>query len=252
MAALKESIYTCIAVPEDFGPREVTVDDHWVKRFAFAQDDYPDWSFVDSPFGGRIGQPAILANELCTIFYEKYDMNTVVGLHTDEELWFDNPVRVGERVTITGRYTETYEKRGKGHVVLESQAHGEVGRSLLRHRGVGIVRVDDGAGGGRAEPPARRVSMSVLEGADVASRARLDLEPGTPLRSLVKQMTPEQVAVYSNIGIYHRNLHNNLDVAHSAGLDRPIAQGEMQACYIAELATAFFGAAFLTSGWLRL
>ena len=175
-------------------------------------------------------------------------------MHTEEQLWFDNPVFVGERVTISGRYMDRYEKRGAGYVVLEAQAKGEDGRSLVRHRGIEIMRIAacHGASGGRAEPPEKCVGAQIREDLPPAASVSLKLQPGLPLPPLYKHITPEQISAYSVRGSYHKGLHNDLAIAQAAGLRTPIAQGRMQACHVAQLLTDFFGASFFTSGWLRL
>jgi acyl dehydratase len=252
---LKEATYDNIVIPEEFGPIELLVDDHFVKRYAFTVDDYNLWAFADNnPFGSRIGQAALLADDVLKVFFASFDQDTVVGLHTEEQLWFDNPVFVGERVTLSGRYVDKYVKRGDGHVVLEAQAFGADGRSLIRHRGIEIMRIDDGhgAGGGRAEPSKRRVTGNYNRDLAEAAAGRLDLQPGTPLVPIVKRVTQEQMSVFSARGSGHKGLHNDLEIARRAGLPTPIAQGQMQTCYIAELLTRFFGPTFYTSGWFRL
>ena len=254
-AGLKEATFENVVVPEELGPIQLVVDDHFIKRYAFTVDDYLPWAMAEpSPFGGRIGHAAILADDLLKVFYTRFDKSTVVGLHTEEQLWFDNPVFLGERVTLTGRYVDKYVKRDRGHVVLEAQATGEDGRSLIRHRGIEIMRIGEGhgAGGGRAEPPEQRVTAQFREDLPEAASASLLLEPGTPLPSLSKTVTQEQMTVFSVRGSYHKGLHNDLELAQRAGLRTPIAQGQMQACYAAQLLTSFFGASFFTSGWLRL
>ena len=98
--------YENIVLGEDFGPIEEVVDEYKVKKFAFMMDDYNPWCFGDSPFGKRIGHAGILANDLLQLFTQVYDANTVVGLHTQEELWFVNPIFVGERARLYGKYVE--------------------------------------------------------------------------------------------------------------------------------------------------
>jgi acyl dehydratase len=254
-AGLKDATYENVVIPEDFGPIELVIDDHFVKRYAFTVDDYNPWTFTDeNPFGRRIGQAAVLADDVLKVFFAAFDHDTVVGLHVEEQLWFDNPVFVGERATLSGRYVDKYIKRGDGHVVLEARAVGEDGRSLIRHRGIEIMRISDGhgAGGGRAPRSDAHVKGEYDRSLADVSTARLDLPPGTPLASLVKRVAQEQISVFTARGTAHRGLHNDLEIARRAGLPTPIAQGQMQACYTAQLLGTFFGARFYTTGWLRL
>jgi acyl dehydratase len=243
-----------ILLHEDFGPIEQTIDDYAIKTFAFTMDDYHAWAFGPSPFGRRIGQAGLLANELLQLFTEVYDVQTVVGLHTQEELWFVNPVFEGERVRLHGQYVEKYERRGKGYVVMEADARGEDGRILVRHRGVEILHIQAGTvvGKGTAEPPEKRVTGTYRPDVAPAEHARRGLEPGTPLVPLTKRVMQDQIAVFSRVGRHVRSIHTDLEVAKRAGLKDTLAQGMMEFVHGTELLTRFFGAAWFTSGWQKM
>lgn len=246
--------YENIELHEDFGPIVEVVDDYAVKRFAFVMDDYHPWYFGQSPFGRRIAHAGILANELLQLFTQVYDSNTVVGLHTHEELWFLNPLLVPERVRLYGQYVEKYERRGKGYVVMEADARGEDGRVLVRHRGTEILHIEPSSVVGRrtAEPPERRVTGEYRKDLDPAPRARRGLLPGTPLTPLYKQPRQDQIAVFSMVGKHFRNIHTDIEVARRAGLSNTLAQGQMETVYLTELLTSFFGAAWFTTGWQQV
>lgn len=246
--------YENIEIDEDFGPITELVDDYAVKKFAFAMDDYHPWYFGQSPFGCRIAHAGILANEILQLFTQVYDPNTVVGLHTHEELWFVNPIVVPERVRLQGRYVEKYERRGKGYVVMEADARGEDGRVLVRHRGIEILHIAPSAvvGKGTAEPPERRVTGEYRKDVAPATRAARGLLPGTPLVPLHKQPRQDQIAVFSMVGKHFRNIHTDIDVARRAGLSTTLAQGQMETVYLTELLTTFFGPSWFTTGWQKL
>jgi len=246
--------YENIVLGEDFGPVEEVVDDYKVKKFAFMVDDYHPWYFGDSPFGRRIGHAAILANDLLQLFTQVYDPNTVVGLHTQEELWFVNPVFVGERVRLYGKYVEKYERRGKGYVVMEADARGEDGRVLLRHRGVEILHIEPGpvVGKGTAEAPEKRVTGEYRKDVAPVTQARRGILPGTPLAPLVKRVMQDQIAVFSGVGKHLKNIHTDIEVARKGGLPNTIAQGMMETIYLTELLTGFFGPAWFTTGWEKM
>jgi acyl dehydratase len=254
-AGLKEATYENVEIPEALGPVEVLVDDFKVRKFAFTQDDHHPWFFgPDNPWGRRVGHAALLANDLLNVFYSKYDRNTIVGLHTQEELWFGRPAFVGERVTISGTYVEKYVKRGQGYVVMEAQGIGEDGQTLLRHRGVEIMRTQPGdvIGGERAKEPERRVTGEVRDDVPEAAEVRPGLPERTAVAPLVKRIHQEQMSVFSGIGEYQRSIHSSLDLARESGLRAPIMQGQQQACFAAELMSRFFGAPWFTSGHLQL
>jgi acyl dehydratase len=246
--------YENIELEEDFGPIEELVDDYKVKKFAFMMDDYHPWYFGDSPFGKRIGHAAILANDLLQLFTTVYDPNTVVGLHTQEELWFVNPVFVGERARLYGKYVEKYERRGKGYVVMEADARGEDGRVLVRHRGIEILHITPGpvVGKGTAEARERRVTGEYRKDVEPVSRARAGIAPGTPILPLVKRVMQDQIAVFSGVGKHLRNIHTDLEIARKGGLPNTIVQGMMETVYLTELLTSFFGPVWFTTGWEKM
>lgn len=254
-AGLKEPDFDQLAIPEALGPATVVVDDHKIKRFAFTQDDHHAWHLDASPFGGRrVAHASLLGNDLVQLFTTVYAASRVVGLHTEEQLWFDSPAFLDEEVTLAGTYTEAYERRGQGYVVMEATATGADGRSILRHRGVEILRTRPGdvAGRGSATPSDAdgRVTGEVPDGAP-AFDAKAPAA-GQVLPTLAKTFTTEQAAVFSRIGEYVRNIHNDLALARDGGMRVPIVQGQQQYGAIAELLTRAFGTRFLAGGWLRV
>ena len=246
--------YENIVLGEDFGPIYEVVDDYKIKKFAFMMDDYNPWCFGDSPFGKRIGHAGILANDLLQLFTQVFDPNTVVGLHTQEELWFRNPVFAGERATLVGKYVEKYERRGKGYVVMEAEARGEDGRLLFQHRGVEILRIEHGevVGKATAEAPEKRVTGEYRKDLESVTHARCGITPGTPVVPLAKQVFQDQIAVFSLVGKHLRNIHTDIEVARKAGLRDTLAQGIMETIYITEMLTSFFGPAWFTTGWEKM
>lgn len=250
----KEPTYENIEIPEDFGPVAVLVDDLKVKRFAFTQDDFGDWYLKKGPWGPRIGQPGLLANDLLQLFTTRYAASRVVGLHTSEELWFERPVEVGQRVRLAGRYVEKYERRGQGYVVMEAEACDEDGNTLVRHRGVEIMRTRPREVGGRGstgDGEGPRVTGQYDTSLSLVERFDATVVPGAGLVPLRKEATIEQMAVFSRLGELVRNIHNDLEKAREAGLDVPILQGQQQVCYIAELMARCFGPDWFTGGWLK-
>lgn len=255
-ADLKSPIFENVELPEQFGPVRVLVDDHKIKRYAFSMDDYLGWAIDGGgPFGeGRIGHAALLANDVLQLFTLRYAASDVVGLHIEEQLWFDSPVRLGEIATLGARYVDAYTRRGQGCVVMEGEARGEDGRVILRHHGVEILRTVPGDIVGRAESAEsrRRVTGTVAPDASRAARLRDDVAVGDALEPMRKTITVEQAAVFSRIGEYVRTTHNDLGIAREAGLRVPLVQGQHLVGVLAELLTAAFGEGLFTSGWLRV
>ncbi len=256
MTSLKEARFELVEVPEPMGPVHVAVDRRFVLDYAYAQDDFGDWYFHDSPFGGPVGHPLVLANELLFLFYDKYDGNTAQGLHTHERLRFRSPVRVGEAVTVDGGYTEKYEKRGQGYVTLEATARGEDGRVLVEHVGREIMRtvagevVGKGRAAGEARP--RTVDGRIDPAVEPARMAAHGLPSRAALPSRSTAFTQDQMSVFSWAGRGYANVHTSLDKAASSGLDRTIVQAQQQTGLIAQNMVDFFGAIWFTTGELDL
>ncbi|EGX59752.1 dehydratase [Streptomyces zinciresistens K42] len=253
---LKEARYELVEVPEPMGPVAVTVDRRKVLDYAFSEDDFGAWYFGRSPFGGPVGHPLVLANDLLFLFYENYDGNTAQGLHTHEHLTFHSPVEVGETVTVSGGYTEKYERRGQGYVVLEAEARGADGRLLVRHVGKEIMRTVAGEVTGQNRTAGQTRSRTVAGTCDPAlpplERARLDAPERSALPRRTTSFTQDQMSVFSWAGRGYANVHTHQEKAAAAGLDRTIVQAQQQTGLIVANLVDVFGKSFFTSGEVDL
>ncbi|ANY10277.1 hypothetical protein AFB00_21595 [Pseudonocardia sp. HH130630-07] len=240
-----------IEIGEQFGPFEITVDDRLVKNYVFAQDDPAAAALTHE--GAPAAHPALLCNELLFLFYAGYDGNTAEGLHTHEDIAFHSAIRIGETVTIGGRYVETYERRGQGYVVMEAAAHGADGRPLVTRRGTEIMhtRAADVVGGSRAPAPARMVTGESRD-AEPAARASFDLPERTPLVPVATRISQEQMYVFSWGGRGFSNIHTDAAGARKVGMDRTVAQAMQQVGYLSRMCTAFYGPSFVTGGHLSV
>ncbi len=252
---LKAPVYDNIEIPETFGPAEILVDDYKVKRFAFVVDDFADWHLRAGPDGPRIGHAGIIANDLLQLFTTKYAPSQVVGLHTEEQLWFHRPVRVGETLVLSGRYTEKFERRGQGYVVMEADARDRDGQLVVRHRGVEIMRTAPAEVAGRGSTvggDGRRVTGDFDVTLPLVERLGARVVPGMGLLPIQKEATLEQMAVFSRIGECVTNIHNDLQVARAAGLTVPIVQGQQLVCYLTGLLTRTYGLSWFYGGSLHV
>lgn len=251
---LKEPEFDNLEIPETFGPVRELIDDHKLKRYAFELDEYSRWTMEEGPFEDkrRIGQAGLLVNDLLQLFTLAYRASHVIGLHTEEQIWFENPARLGDLVTLDGRYVDAYVQRGQGMVVMEAKAVDSEGRTIIRHRGVEILKTIPGNITGRASAtPERRVTGEVSPEARYMETVSADVAAGDVLAPMEKTITAEQAAVFSRIGEFVTNIHNDLDTARKGNLRLPIVQGAQLFCALTHLLTRFFGKEFLTDGWLR-
>lgn len=224
--------FDAVEVGMELGPARVVADEHLVRAYSFAQDDYNPWYYEASPFSKPMVPPGMLANELLLLYYYQFRQADCTAIHTHEQLSFHDALFHDEHVVITGRYVEKYTRRENGYVVIESEARTDDGRLLATHRGTEIME-------------GRLASIK-----DSPARPAEHLESVVPvLRKLARS---DQVAVFSNIGKQQKNIHNDAAFAHDAGLSQPVVQGMQQACYLIELGTAAFGADMLVSGTLDL
>ena len=255
-AGLKEPVFENLEVPEFLGRKTIRIDDHKIKRYAFTVDDYHPWAFGASPFGIRIAQAGVVTNDIVQLFTLKYRASHTVGLHTEEQLWFHRPIPVDSCVTLEGTYVESYIRRGLGYVVMDATVTGPAGEKMMTHRGVEVLRTMPGEVGGRgsASPKSgeRRITAEYDATRPFILSAGRGMQVGAAIAPATKVITLEQAAVFSRVGEYVRNAHNDLEIARSGGLRVPIVQGQQQMCLLLGSLTRVFGKLWFESGWVQV
>jgi acyl dehydratase len=259
----KPYIYENIQIGEEFGPVEGIVSDFQVKTHAYAVDDYSPWYFQCSPFGGRIGHPTLLANDILRLFMLGYDMRPPFagGLHGRNEIEFLKPVFVGQKVTIKGRHTDKYQKRAQSYRILEGEVLDEAGEPCLRMRAVETVGfgASTPVGKGMGTPPPDVITGEVPPWAPTVCQASKWVSVGGALPPLTKQTTLEQSIAYSGFPYgwveggaktMRMGIHTDPEDARRRGQPDAIVQGLCSATYVSELCTIFFGPSWLTRGRL--
>lgn len=255
-AGLKEPEFENLVIPEQFPIVKERIDDHKIKRFAFELNDYLPWAMneEENPFGNkRIAHAALLTNDIVQLFTLAYKASKVIGLHTEVQMWMDSPAFIDEVVTLNGKYTDAYIRRGQGCVQLEASVTGEDGRSIVRYKGIEILRTIPGSVAGRGSAkPEKRVSGEIPENPHFIDVFDENTKVGDVLSPLKVNLTAEQAAVFSRVGEYVTNIHNNLEQSRKGNLRVPIVQGAQHYCTFPQLLTRVFGDAFFTSGWVRI
>jgi acyl dehydratase len=117
MIEFKRISYDTVQVGETLESTDLIVKPEDVDTFAYAVDDHASWYFEDSPFGGPITHPTLLANQALLMRHNKYIVDA--GLHAQMQFEFVRPVRVGMRVRTRGKVIDKYEKRGRHYMVTE-------------------------------------------------------------------------------------------------------------------------------------
>ncbi len=121
-------------IGDEFEPFETTVTEEMVARSTWANDDYNPWYLEESPFGGRIASPMFLSLSLQNIFWGRYTLPSDGALHTSQEFDFINPLKIGKKITITGKIVDKYHKRGRDSYVSVYLAVDEDGTEIVRMR----------------------------------------------------------------------------------------------------------------------
>ncbi len=263
-STLKPYTWENIEIGEELGPVEGILSELKVKLHAYAVDDYGPWYFQGSPFGGRIGHPTLLATDILMLFTLAFDANPPAfegGLHARNDLEFLRPIFVGQKVTITGRHTEKYEKRAQKYRILEGEVLDGTGEPCVRMRAtetIGLV-ASTPVGQRMSTPPPDAITGEVPAGTPVVSRASKWVPLGAALPSLTKHTSFEQSVAYSGFpygwveGGARRmwvNIHTDPEDARRHGQPDAVVQGLCSAAYISELCVNFFGPSWLTTGRL--
>ena len=132
MAQFPTLTYERLKVGEEFVSNDQVVTPEDIETYAFAVDDHHSWFLDDSPFGGAIAHPTLLANQALRMRHNTYVVPA--GLHAKMEFEFLEPIRPGMRVRSRGRVIDKYERRGKPYMVTEYVTEDEHGTVLVRGR----------------------------------------------------------------------------------------------------------------------
>lgn len=253
---MKKQSYQAFEVGESFGPVPFRVDDHFVKGFAFAVDDWSSAYFRDPGRCGPWAHSSGVAKKLLHLFMETYDPQQIQSVHLKEDIWFHAPVPFGETLTLTGSFTDKYVRKGRPSVVLDSKALDPTGKLLVRQRSIEIVPPAHPFDDTEQRPfeglSTRRVSGRWPEWRHAAGNAEDVDEPDTPLPILVKTIHQDQMSVFVGANDNWRNIHTDPGVAHAAGFNGTIMSGMIQACWFTEMMVSYFGPAFLSGGQLGM
>jgi hypothetical protein len=82
--------------------------------------------------------PTIAAKDYSNLFKLKH--GEVGFINAKHESWYQSPPAVGETITTSGRLADTYVRRGKAYLVMETRSVGEDGRELVRAKTTLLVR----------------------------------------------------------------------------------------------------------------
>lgn len=131
MIEFRRISYNAVQIGEELMSADLFVKPEDLDTFAYAVDDHHPWFFADSPFGGPIAHPTLLANQALLMRHNKFVVDA--GLHAAMQFEFIEPVRVGMHVRTRGKVIDKYERRGKHYMVTEFVTTEEdTGQILMR------------------------------------------------------------------------------------------------------------------------
>jgi len=132
MADFKTLTYDGLQVGEEFVSDTFLVTPEEIETYAFAVEDHHAWFFGESPFGGAVAHPTLLANQALRLRHSRYIVPA--GLHAKMEFQFLQPIQPGMRVRSRGKVIDKYERRGRPYMVTEYVTEDEHGTVLVRGR----------------------------------------------------------------------------------------------------------------------
>ena len=263
-STLKPYVWEQMEIGEEFGPVVGILSDLKLKGHAFAVDDYHPWYFQSSPFGGRIGHPTLLATDILMLFTLNYDANPPSfqgGLHARNDLELLRPVFIGQKITVVGRTTEKYQKRGQNYRALQGEVRNEAGEVCVRMRATETMGLAPGTPVGQrlGAPAADAITGDVPAGTPVATHAARGVRLGAAVPEVTKHTSLEQSVLYS--GYPHGwaeggarsmwvNIHTDPEDGRKHGQPDAVVQGLISAAFLSEMCVNFFGKSWFTSGRL--
>jgi acyl dehydratase len=123
-------------IEHEITPVQMVITEEMVERQAWANDDYNPWYMKDSPYGGRIAPPTFLSYDTDIMIWNHFVLPEGKGVWAKQEFEFIKPLRVGQKIRITGKVTDKTTKRGRDHISFEFIVTEEDGSEVVRMRSV--------------------------------------------------------------------------------------------------------------------
>lgn len=229
--------FDALDIGEEFPPLTVTYSEADAKRLAFAADDYNPQYFA--PEHPHHLSPMVVANAMLAVHYQTYERPAQQTFHMKQTYEFRRPPLVGETITIRGRVTDKYSRRGIDRFVIEAEAIGESGDQVL----AGTHTF--------GWPRGERLRTSTPQGHAAQEQPARDPAPVAVLPEATLMLTQDRITAFTG-ATRQDSIHTNPDVARRAGLASTIAQGAQSATFLFGRLVAWFGDEFLTSGRMDL
>ncbi len=250
-------------VGDEFGSRDIVIDEEWVERNCFATDDYNPWYMEGSPFGGRIAPPTLLVGEDASLFYKRFAHPPGGTINARQEMEFFDHMKVGQKFKLTVSLKERYERRGRNYFISECLVTDDTGKkivSMTRARGT-PMRVPAEPGEkkeAKKEAPAPR-ELKVPQEAlcepnpelgdptafqSMKVMASRDTAVGFELEPIIKRATLDKSRIYNGWPRV-KNYHCDFPSAKKVGFKAPLIAGNHSAQFLGEQIVKFFGEGYI-------
>ncbi|MFQ5875839.1 MAG: MaoC family dehydratase [Dehalococcoidia bacterium] len=125
----------------ELGPMKVEITPEMVRRWTDATGDQNPWHSEESPFGGAIVPPALLFGLSIKLRYDSGIQSWPEGddaVQVQYNLHTNRPIKVGEKLTVTGRLMDRYEKRQREYFVWDIRFRDEAGEEVARYEHIDL------------------------------------------------------------------------------------------------------------------
>lgn len=238
---MDEQIWTPgeVFVGRDMGGREVTLSPRLIERYAAGTGDNHPWYSAASPFDGPIAPALLLHSEVYRDLGWYLPDGVIGNLHAKQEWELFAPMPSGSAVRTRSTIVDRYRKRQRDYVVNEVLITDVDGRWLQRSRTH------------QSFPVERPLGLAVDKSREKQSDRRFEVGSGDGalLGALEKTVDHAMCVAFSGPA---KNYHTDPEEARKLGFPDIVVQGMMSICFVSELMTREFGAAWLCGGRLSV
>jgi acyl dehydratase len=226
--AVDDTSFDDLTEGQELGCMDYILDEERVQRHLAATGaDNPRYAPEAGP--QRIAPPAMLASDTLRLSGNRYRIPG--GIQVGQRLELLNPPAVGSRLTVRGRLSEKFRRKGRPFFVLESTTEDEDGRLLLRSRAVNLLNLvresEDGPSGVTGPAESRRFKQP----------------SGEPLPPVVRLVNQEHMTLFEDEG--RVSIHTDDDFARAHALPAAVAAGNHTLSFMVEMLHDAFGDDYL-------
>lgn len=209
--------FDAIEAGREVGRFSYVLDERTVGRHLRATEQEP----LPPPFA----PVSLLAADGVNLADRHYDISQSV--HAAQRLAIESLPRLGSTLTVAGRASARWARKGRRYVEIETETHDDAGRRIATGVTTGVVLYTDAVADEGEPPPPRE--------APLAEGPALETLP-----PLVRTMTREAMVLYEPEG--EVNFHTDDEVARAVGLRASIATGTLFLAYVFDLLRRRYGA----------